>query len=320
MSCYKHLSIEERESILLMCAGGQKLTEIGMTLGRSKSTISRELQRNKSRLKPYSAAAAQSRYHKRRQRCRRKPRLSEQQTCDQVIKLLRKYWSPEQISNRLREERNPIRIGTSTIYRGIKNSMFPKEMKQKLRTRPYHKPKGSQTGRLNAAKNIRERPEEANRRLKIGHWESDTVRGSRNSGCIATHVDRKSRYLVSIKIPNRTTEVYMNATVKVFAEIPKWKCKTFTTDNGKEFAGCKRLTDDLKAEVYFADPGSPGQRGTNENTNGLLGQFFPKRTSFQKVTQSDVDRACALLNSRPRKCLGWLTPLEVFSSISLHLT
>lgn len=320
MSCYKHLSIEERESILLMCAGGQNLTEIGLALGRSKSTISRELQRNKSRLKPYSAAAAQRRYHKRRRRCRRKLRLSEQQTCNQIIKLLEMYWSPEQISNRLREEKNPIRIGTSTIYRGIKGGMLPKEMKQRLRTRAYHKPKGSRTGRLNVAKNIRERPEEANRRLKIGHWESDTVRGSRNSGCIATHVDRKSRYLISIKIPNRTTEVYMDATVKVFAEIPKRKCKTFTTDNGKEFAGCKRLKEELKAEVYFADPGSPGQRGTNENTNGLLRQFFPKRTSFQKVTQADVNRACILLNTRPRKCLGWLTPLEVFSSKSLHLT
>ena len=161
---------------------------------------------------------------------------------------------------------------------------------------------------------------EAEQRQAIGHWESDTVRGSCNSGCIATHVDRKSRYLISIKIPNRTTGVYMDATIKAFSKIPGYKCKTFTTDHGKEFAEYKRLTDALNAEVYFADPGSPGQRGTNENTNGLLRQFFPKRSSFKSVTQADIDRASILLNSRPRKCLGWLTPLEVFTSKSLHLT
>ena len=320
MSCYKHLSIEERESILLMCAAGKKQAEIGFMLGRSASTISRELRRNRHLFKGYSAVEAQNRYHKRRRRCRRRQLLKEQQNRDQVIKLLKIYWSPEQISNRLREEKNPIRIGTSTIYRGIKNGMLPKEMKQKLRTRPYHKPKGGRTGHLTVAKNIQERPQEANQRLTLGHWESDTVRGSRNSGCLATHVDRKSRYLVSIKIPDRTTEVFMDATIKAFADIPKCKCKTFTTDHGKEFAGCKRLTDVLKAEVYFADPGSPGQRGTNENTNGLLRQFFPKRSSFKYVTQAAVERASILLNTRPRKCLGWLTPLEVFTSKLLHLT
>jgi IS30 family transposase len=236
------------------------------------------------------------------------------------MRLLELYCSPEQISNRLREENSPVQIGTSTIYRGIQKGTFPNEIKKKLRTRPYHKPQGGRTGQLAVSHHISERPEEANRRLKIGHWESDTVRGSRNSGCIATHVDRKSRYLISIKIPNRTTETYMDATITAFSKLPRYKRKTFTTDHGKEFAGYKRLTEVLKAKVYFADPASPGQRGTNENTNGLLRQFFPKRTSFQKVTQADVDRACILLNCRPRKCLGWLTPLEVFFSISLHLT
>ena len=320
MSCYKHLTIEERENILLMSAEGKNLSEMGRKLGRNKSTISREIRRNSIRSKPYSAAAAQSKYYRRRRNCQRKQRLSEQQTRDIVIKFLALYWSPEQINQRLKQENNAIQIGTSTIYRGIRAEILPKEMKKMLRARPYHKPKGSHTGHLPISHSIKERPIEANYRIEIGHWESDTVRGSMNSGCIATHVDRKSRFLISIKIPNRSTQAYMDATIQAFMHIPSHKRKTFTTDHGKEFSGHQRLKEELGAEVYFADPGSPGQRGTNENTNGLLRQFFPKRSGFQNVTQADVDKACCFLNSRPRKCLGWLTPLEVFSSKSLHLT
>jgi IS30 family transposase len=320
MSCYKHLSIKERESILRMQGEGKNIFEMAQMLGRAKSTVSRELQRNGGRKKMYSAADAESKYHKRRHRCRRKRLLSEYETKAKVIELLLLYWSPEQISHRLREESSETRIGTSTIYRGIKDGILPKKIKEKLRARPYHKPKGSRTGRLTISHSIKERPYEANQRLAIGHWESDTVRGSHNSGCIATHVDRKSRYLISVKITDRSTKAYMDATIRAFQDIPEDKRKTLTTDHGKEFAGHRRLKEELGAEVYFADPGSPGQRGTNENTNGLLRQFFPKRTSFKKVTQADVDRACVLLNTRPRKCLGWRTPLEVFSSVSLHLT
>jgi IS30 family transposase len=303
-----------------MSAEGKKISEIGYALSRAKSTISREIRRNGYRYKGYSAVEAQNRYRKRRQRCRKKQRLNEPQTRDQIIKLLTMYWSPEQISHRLGQEQNPIWIATSTIYRGLKTGMLPGKMKQKLRSRPYHKPKGSRTGQLPIVHSIHERPAEANKRLTTGHWESDTVRGSNNSGCIATHVDRKSRFLISVKIPDRSTKAFMDATIQAFKGIPEDKRKTFTTDHGKEFAGHKRLKEELGAEVYFADPGSPGQRGTNENTNGLLRQFFPKRTSFKKVSQADADRVCALLNTRPRKCLGWLTPLEVFSSVSLHLT
>lgn len=195
MSCYKHLSIEERESILLMRARGKNLSEMGRSLGRAKSTISRELNRNCGRTKPYGAAAAQSKYYRRRRRCRKKRRLREPQTQNKVIELLQLYWSPEQINHRLRRESGSIQIGTSTIYRGIKSGMLPETIRKKLRSRPYHKPKGSRTGHLSISHSIQERPAEANQRLKIGHWESDTVRGSYNSGCIATHVDRKSRYI-----------------------------------------------------------------------------------------------------------------------------
>lgn len=320
MSCYKHLSIEERESILVMCAGGKSISEIGRELRRAVSTISRELKRNTTKYKSYSPSTAQNKYHKRKRRCFRAQRLDEPEIRNKVIDLLNIVWSPEQISQRLKVDDNLVQISTSTIYRGIKNGTLPLEMKSKLRKRPYRQPKGGATGHLTVPHHISERPEEANLRLAIGHWESDTVRGSYNSGFIATHVDRKSRYLISIRIPDISTQSYMDATIRAFKELPAHKLKTFTTDHGKEFAGHKRLTAELGVEVYFADPGSPGQRGTNENTNGLLRQFFPKRTRFTNVTQADVDKACFLLNTRPRKCLGWLTPLEVFSSKALHLT
>jgi transposase, IS30 family len=316
MCCYKHLTIEERESILVLLEKGLSVAEIGRTLSRSASTVSRELLRNGRAGTGYSAAEAQNAYSKRRKKCRRKPRLDEPETRETVEALLDIYWSPEQICERLRKLNAAVQIGTSTVYRGIWNGLLPREFKKKLRTRPYHKPSGSRTGKLTAPHSIHERPKEANDRSEIGHWESDTVRGSRHSGEIATQVDRKSRLLVAIRLADGRSVTFMEATIAAMKGLP---VKTFTTDNGKEFAAHEMLTKALGAEVYFCDPAAPGQRGANENTNGLLRQFFPKRRSFEKVSQSDVDKAVSLLNNRPRKCLNWETPLEVFSRESLHL-
>lgn len=317
MSCYGHLTISERESILVMKEKNMTIREMGAAIGRSASTISRELRRNSRPRAGYSAAYAQATYRKRRSQCRRRLRLSGVETREIVLSLLNAYWSPEQISQRLRRDGGAVRIGTSTIYRGIKKGLFPRGVKKKLRTRPYSKPSGSKTGKLVTSHNIRERPTEANQRTEIGHWESDTVRGSRHSGSILTQVDRKSRYLIAAKIPDGRSETFMSATIAAMQGKP---VKSFTADNGKEFAAHALLTKAFGAEVYFCDPSAPGQRGTNENTNGLLRQFFPKRSSFERVSQADVDHAVWLLNNRPRKCLRWDSPLEVFSRELLHLT
>jgi len=293
------------------------MREIGRAIGRSASTISRELRRNSRPRAGYGASYAQAAYRKRRIRCRRRLRLRHGETRETVLRLLNVYWSPEQISGRLRRDGGTIQIGVSTIYRAIESGLLPREIKKKLRTRPYHKPSGSKTGKLVIPHSIHERPEEANQRKEIGHWESDTVRGSRHSGYIVTQVDRKSRYLIAVKIPDGRSETFMLATIAAMQGIP---VKTFTTDNGKEFAAHELLTRAFGAEVYFCDPSAPGQRGTNENTNGLLRQFFPKRSSLEKVSQADVDRAAMLLNCRPRKCLHWETPQEVFFRELLHLT
>ena len=310
MHCYSHLTIEERECILVSKEKGLSLRSIAEKTHRSVSTISRELQRNSRPRLGYSADYARKLYRKRRRHCRRKKRFEEPDTREKVLDLLNMYWSPEQISNRLRRDGSPVQIGTSTIYRGIERGLLPKEIRKKLRTRPYHQSSGGRTGKLEIPHSIHDRPEKVNLREEVGHWESDTVRGSYHSGCIVTQVDRKSRYLVAAKIPNRKSKVFMNATIRVLRGKP---VKTFTTDNGKEFAAHAILTEAFGAEVYFCDPAAPGQRGTNENTNGLLRQFFPKRTRFEGVSQADVNKAADLMNNRPRKCLDWETPHEVFS-------
>jgi IS30 family transposase len=310
MHCYSHLTIEERESILVLKEKGYSLRSIAEKLRRSVGTISRELRRNSRPRLGYSADYARKLYRKRRRRCCRKRRFDEPDTREKVLELLNAYWSPEQICERLRKDGASVQIATSTIYRGIKRGLLPREIKKKLRTRPYHQPAGGRTGKLTIPHSIHDRPREANLRETVGHWESDTVQGSFRSGYIVTQVDRKSRYLVAAKIPNRKSELYMSATIRALQGKP---VKTFTVDNGKEFARHTILTDQLGAEVYFCDPAAPGQRGTNENTNGLLRQFFPKRTRFERVSQADVDRAASRLNNRPRKCLDWETPHEVFS-------
>ena len=180
--------------------------------------------------------------------------------------------------------------------------------------------KKSKCGHLDIEYSIHDRPKSADKRKTIGHWESDTVRGSKWTGCIATHVERKSQYSVLCKIPNRTAEVFTQATIQAFQKIPKGKCKSFCVDHGKEFSDYRKIQIELNCKVYFADPHAPWQRGTNENFNGLLRQFFPKRTSFAEVTQKDVEAVMVLLNRRPRKSLGWKTPEEVFFHKVLHLT
>ena len=320
MSCYKHLTTEERECILVFLAKGYSKRKIAEELHRSPSTISRELKRNKTckvQLR-YSPEQASLKYKNRRKHCHRQLRLKEPETYALVVSLLQRFWSPEQINHRLKLEQSQIQIGASTIYRGYKRRLFPKEMRICLRTKPYHKPgKQKRTGKLEPPHRIAERPEEANKRLEIGHWESDTVHGAKKTGYLATHTDRKSRFEVAILLRDRTSETFMEATAAAMKKLPTL---TFTTDHGKEFAKHEVLSKKLHAEVYFADPHAPGQRGTNENTNGLLRQFFPKRKSFEALTQEQVDHVVDLLNHRPRKCLGWRCPHEIFFDDLLHLT
>lgn len=323
MSHYRHFTIDERESLLVYLSQGKKNCEIARLMNRSPSTISREIRRNAESRTRYSALQAQKAYEQRRKRCVRKYKLAEPSCAEKVSELLANAWSPEQISNRLKYETNVIQISTCTIYRGLEHGLLNGELRKKLRIKGRRRHGGrkkSKCGHLDIEYTIHDRPKSVEGRQIIGHWESDTVRGAKWTGCIATHVERTSRYAVLCKIPDRTADAFTQATVTAFLTIPKRKRRSFTTDHGKEFANHREILQLLNCKVYFADPHAPWQRGTNENFNGLLRQFFPKRTSFAEVTQEDVEAIAKMLNHRPRKCLGWKTPEEVFLHKALHLT
>lgn len=164
---------------------------------------------------------------------------------------------------------------------------------------------------------ISERPAGAENRSRYGNWESDTVLGMRKTGCFGTHVERKSGYLVAFRIDDRQDNAFNYATIKAFSSIPEKLKKSFTVDNRKEFAAHKALAQATGMKVFFCDPYSPWQRGTNENTNGLLRQFFPKGTSFANVSDDDLQHVVDLINNRPRKRLNFLTPFEVLQKLFL---
>jgi len=159
---------------------------------------------------------------------------------------------------------------------------------------------------------IHDRPKIIERRRRIGDWESDTVEGIKSQSAIATHIDRKSRYCVATKLKDRKSDTFMQATIGLFNKINPDNIHTFTVDNGSEFSAFKKLEKATKAKVYFADPYSPWQRGTNENTNGLIRRFFPKGTNFNDVSEHMLQSVIDYLNHRPRKCLDFRTPYEVF--------
>jgi len=303
-----------------MVNAGNKPVEIARALGRARSTISREIARNTSRKTAYSAATSQENYKHRRKRCRRNLRLDDPAVLEKVKSLLNLYWSPEQISVRLFVENHPIQVSASTIYRGFASGKLGAKLRKKLRRRGRRKKGYVGSGVMPISQSIHERPEAVDNRERIGDWECDTIHGLRHKGSVATMVDRKSRYTLLAKLRNITAAEYTQAVTDVFRRLAASKVLTITCDQGKEFAEHKILAQALSCTVYFADPGCPGQRGTNENTNGLLRQFLPKRKDFTVFSQDDLEAFAELLNRRPRKCLGWLSPYEVFSDTLLHLT
>lgn len=288
MSCYKHFSIEERERLLVLIHEKKSLSEISRQMSRHRSTIWRELHRNSTQGKGYSATRAQGNYVQRRRNSVRKSKLSNGKNAHIVVRLLQCYWSPEQISARLKRESNSFQVSTSTVYRSLARKEIDPSCRRYLRIKGRQRCGGrkkSKCGHLNIEYSIHDRPKRVQERKQVGHWESDTVRGAKWSGCVATHVERKSRYVIFCKIPDRSAQAFTDAAIAAFTRLQPGKCKSMTTDHGKEFAQHRRIMDALDCKVYFADPSAPWQRGTNENTSGLLRQFLPKRTSFTHLTQ-----------------------------------
>jgi IS30 family transposase len=316
MSHYQHLTTGEREKAMVWQGQGCSIRKIAGEINRSPSTISRELRRNSRADGTYSAEYATKKYRKRRKACAPKHIMSNPIVAEYVTERLLLKWTPEQIAGRAKLEGFPVRFSFVTIYRAIDGRVLPYALKKEMRFKSKykrHKAGGDDKRReMQGIKSIHDRPAGANDRSELGHWESDTVLGMRKTGAIATHVDRKTGFLVAAKLQSGSSSEYMAATISAFANIPRRARKTFTVDRGKEFTDHEELKTKLEMPVFFCDPYSPWQRGTNENTNGLLRQFFPKKTSFASISDDILALAVTQINNRPRKRLAWSSPAELF--------
>lgn len=326
------LSTTEREEISRGLARRESLRSIARRLGRSPSTICREVNRNANNrgylargIAGYRATTADAKAWERARRpklCKlaRLPRLRRA-----VAFKLTQDWSPEQIHGWLPLEYpddDCMRISHESIYRSLfvqARGVLRKELARHLRTGRTIR-QGGTTGRKTRrarsgivdAVSIRERPAEVEDRAVPGHWEGDLLSGSAYSS-IVTLVERKSRYVLLVKIANRETATVVAAIKRHITKLPAELRKSITWDNGLEMAGHREFSVATDVDVYFCDPYSPWQRGTNENTNGLLRQYFPDGTELRQFSQGELNRVARRLNERPRKTLGFRTPVEVFS-------
>lgn len=314
---YKHITIHERCCIANFLNLGWSLRKIAKHLDRNVSTISREIKRN-SYNGTYLAHKASENYVNNRLNCRPKGKVSNSTLVEYIETNLDKAWSPEQIAGRLRLDypnNKSMRVSFKTIYRWIYQKLIAKGNVNKLRRKGKSlKPKETR-GKFNIGKSIKDRPKEVRKRETIGHWELDTVVSSRgkSKACLSTFVERRSRYLIAQVMENRKYLTFNKHCFIAFKEIPRNLIKTFTVDRGKEFAGYNDIENTLNIDVYFADAYSSWQRGTNENTNGLIREFYPKKFDFATIKQSQLDFIVDLINNRPRKCLNFKTPAEVFA-------
>jgi IS30 family transposase len=327
----RHLSLEERESISRALSSGVSYRSIATELGRSVSTISREVARNGGRIR-YRAARAdkQAWKHGHRPKCCRLVEFAKLQRL--VSKKLALKWSPEQIALWLQDEfpdQPELHVSHETIYKSLyiqSRGALKKELREHLRTQrrfrqSRHKTRKGHSGSIVDGLSIRERPAEIEDRAVPGHWEGDLIQGS-DQTFIATLVERKTRFVVLVKVRSKHTEVVTKALVKQIKKLPDTLLRTLTWDQGSEMAAHKRFAMDSEMDVYFCDPGSPWQRGSNENTNGLLRQYFPKGTDLSRHTQAQLNTVAMSLNTRPRKTLNAKTPafmlnLELNTGVAL---
>ena len=314
----KHITDDQRNAISALKRAGHKQKDIARMLGKDPSAISRELQRNKSDSGRYLARGAKLKTKKRRIDANERFKKIEHNVNLRryVVKKLKKYLSPEQIAGQWSRKHQNQRIGKDTIYKFVYGKRkdlvkYLRCQKGKYRRRYGTRIREKQREELKKRR-IDARPEIINLRQRIGDWEGDTVRGSGGSGHIITYVERKSGYLVAGKAKKATAENINEFTIKEFNKIARCKRLSITYDNGSEFAGYDTIERKTGMTAYFAFPYHSWERGSNENTNGLLRQFYPKKSRFDDVTQEQLDKVVRLINNRPRKRLHYLTPYEVF--------
>ncbi|OZG58908.1 transposase for insertion sequence elementIS4351 [Bifidobacterium lemurum] len=333
MGRYTHLTLAEREEIMLLRHEGRSYGEIALATGRDKSTISREIDRNSFKVgtgRCYRASTAQRRYEERRLACARPRRLDDGELAGLVVRLIaRERWSPEQIAGRIGLERPDLAVSASTIYRAINGrELDPPDLartrrgiKGRLRRKGKrrHRKDGPEErrGKIPDARPISERPAEVEERSRLGDWEGDTVVGKGAGACLVTLVDRKSGLLAGGRAATHTKRDVARVESRMLREHPE--TRTITLDRGMEFADFKKVEQSTGAVCYFALPHHPWQRGSNENTNGLVREYFPKGTDFATIDDDQVQAVYDAINHRPRKRHGYRTPWEIHHSTTLHL-
>lgn len=313
MRSYHHFTLEDRNSLYELRKEGKSVREIARVLNRAPSTISRELARNSNKDGSYNAWRATILYILRKRKSHRPNRLANEPDLRRwTIEKLNLFWPPEVIAARWKQKHPADKFSFSTIYRALKGNKQKQRLLQECTATKNLRRRGKRKNSHNSHTIhpdhvITERPEVANQRARQGDWEGDTIYGGIGKGLIVTCVDRMSRFLCASLLQSRNKEQTKDAVVQA---LQGRTVHSLTLDNGSEFALFREIEQELKATVYFAHPHAPWERGTNENTNGLIRFFFPKGTNFHNVTQQELDEVLYLINSRPRKCLGWLSPIE----------
>ena len=317
------LTLAEREEISRGLVVGLSIRSIAAGLKRAASTISREIKRNGGRRR-YRAVRADKQAWTQALRPKPCKLLLDARLRQAVIIKLQRYWSPQQIAGWLKRQYpdcEDMHISHETIYKTLyvqARGALKKELiqylreKRRLRRSRYAKQKTDKRGQIKDAISISERPAEADDRAVPGHWEGDLIAGS-NTSFIATLVERHSRYVMLVKVTSKDTLTVVNALIKHSKKLPTELYKSLTWDRGKELADHKRFTLKTNIDVFFCDPQSPWQRGSNENTNRLLRQYFPKGTDLSVHSQAKLNAVARSLNERPRKTLEYETPAERFS-------
>lgn len=317
----KHLTLEEREEIMRRLAIGRSFREIARELGRAPSTISREVARSGGRSR-YRALSAEMAFCRNSLRPKAPKLNSSPGLCAKIEELMsEQQWSPQQVaaSLRLSHPDDPqMHVSHETIYKHLfvqARGSFRKQLNADLRSgRTARRPEGSSPASEGPIKDkvmISERPAEVEDRAVPGHWEGDLILGKGNKSAIVTLVERSTRFVMLAEIGRDRTSEHVLAAIKgQITRLPAHLVKSLTWDQGAEMAGHKEFTVETDVQVYFCDPRSPWQRGSNENTNGLLRQYFPKGTDLSVHSQEHLDEVARKLNTRPRQTLGWLNPSQ----------
>lgn len=326
MPSYTRLSLQEREELSLGLLAGLSLRAMASCMGRAASTLSREIGRNSAGW-DYRAVRAQRYAQERRAYCGCRRLNRDAQLRGWVFGQLRRYWSPQQIARELKRRfaHNPkMRLSHEALYtylyvlpRGaLRQELLACLRQHRKRRRPRSRGE-DRRGQITEMISIEERPAEVADRSVPGHWEGDLIMGRANRSALGTLVERTTRTLILVPLKNKQAHKVRKAYAREVKTLPRQMRLSMTYDRGKEMAEHRLFTQQTQMQVYFANPMSPWERGTNENTNGLLRQFFPKGTDFSKLTRRQIKRVQHLMNERPRKVLDWRSPYEAFNEL-LH--